>query len=59
MSAEKDAARMWQVGDPIDYADPNCACRMGGMGRRTDCPVHGATRVIPPGMSASEGEIDG
>lgn len=41
------APRLWQPSDPINYADPHCTCRIGGMGRRTDCPVHGERRVIP------------
>lgn len=48
-NVEKDAPRMWRVGDPINYADPNCECATSGMGRRTDCPVHGQYRVFPPG----------
>ena len=25
----------------IDYTLPGCTCRLGGMGRRADCPHHG------------------
>jgi hypothetical protein len=37
-------AAAWQPGDPIDYSHPDCTCRMSGMGRRADCPVHGVRK---------------
>ena len=26
---------------PLDYNAPGCICANGGMGRHTDCPIHG------------------
>ena len=31
------------MNQPIDYTAPGCNCAAGGMGRRSDCPVHGVT----------------